>query len=647
MVNDRFSEKYRLEKYRLLKNFAKDAPVEPGVYLWRDSENRIIYIGKARSLRNRLESYFSGSKKDVKTAALIRNATSIETILVSNEYEALLLENTLIKQHGPKYNINLKDGKTYPVVRITTGDFPRVFRTRHIIKDGSLYFGPFPNVQLVDKTLVLIEKLFPLRKCRTLKKRDNPCMYYHIKRCQAPCCKKITSDDYLIQVERVRKLLAGETSDLIAEFRFKMKEAAETLKFEEAASFRNAILAVESLSENNSVADMDPEDRDYIAWAAEGIFTTFSVLSMREGRMTGRELFNSRSAAEEHDSLETFIAAYYSPDRPPPPRIYLSIPAPDFGLTLNRYFQEQFGFAPELCSAADGSEKKHGAALGMAQQNAQEELKRRLRERGVGPALDEMVRVLGLKSRPERIEGFDISQLDGKHPVASLVSFRNGVPDRKNYRHFKLKTVIGKVDDFASVREAVLRRYSRLVRENSELPDLILIDGGIGQVNAAKGVIKELGIDCDLAGLAKRDEEIWLPDKAAPVKLPRQSEALKVLQFVRDETHRFATGLNQRLRSKDLYFPVLESIEGIGPKRAAAIMKAYGNLERIAATGAEEIAGNCGITLNAAAAVRTAARLALEDKDAKMRKFSAGGAAAVAALAEEAFAAEDRPDYNE
>ena len=661
MVHDRYSE-----NYTLLKDSARDAPSGPGVYIWRDDENRIIYVGKARILRNRLASYFSGPK-DVKTTALIRHSKSIETIIVSNEYEALLLENTLIKQHSPKYNINLKDGKTYPVVRVTSGDFPRVFRTRHIIEDGSLYFGPFPNIQALDKTLALIEKLFPLRKCRTFKTRKSPCMYYHINRCLAPCCGKVEEAAYKTQVERVSKLLNGETSSLTIELTVQMHEAAASLKFEDAANLRNAIQAIESLSENNSVADMDPENRDYIAWVAEGIFTTFSVLSMRGGRMTGRELFSSRSAAEEDESLDTFIAAYYSPDRPLPPRIFLMAPAKpaDRGSqaepetvsgsigTLDRYFIEQFGFSPELVFPSAETEKRHLAAIAMAHQNAMEELRRRLRERGAGPALDELARVLGLKTRPERIEGFDIAQLDGKHPVASLISFKNGVPDRKNYRHFKLRTVVGKVDDFASMREVVHRRYSRLVRENSELPDLILIDGGIGQVNAAKGVMDELGIDCDVAGLAKRDEEIWLPHASEPVKLSRRSEALKVLQFVRDETHRFATGLNQRLRSKDLYFPVLESIEGIGPKRAATIMKTYGELEKIAAAEPDDIAEKCGIAIAAATAVRAAARLALEDRNTKIKQFATRTSSAAAALADtaalsdEAFAAETPPDYDQ
>ena len=675
MVHEDFSE-----NYAILKASAASAPSEPGVYIWRDSENRIIYVGKARILRNRLASYFSG-KKDIKTSALIGHAKSIETIIVSNEYEALLLENTLIKQHSPKYNISLKDGKTYPVIRITADAFPRVFRTRHIIKDGSLYFGPFANVQAVDKTLGLIEKLFPLRKCRTLKKRKNPCMYYHIKRCQAPCCGKTSESDYSSQVERVRKLLAGETEALLADLGSLMKKAAETLRYEEAASYRNAIRAIENLSETNSVADMDPEDRDYIAWAQEGIFTAFSVFSMRGGRMTGRELFSSRSAAREDETLESFITAYYTPDRTPPPKIYIMRPREEKDIvifnedpvledpvfeepelkepvleepsanvcnkigeaskeTLNFYFNGQFGFSPELImpgveGASSGlpisGEKRHAAALAMARQNAEEDLRMRLRERGAGPALDELARVLGLAARPERIEGFDIAQLDGKHPVASLISFKNGAPDRKNYRYFKLKTVIGIVDDFASMREAVGRRYSRLIREGKDLPDLILIDGGIGQVNAAQGVLDELGVHCDVAGLAKRDEEIWLPHSKEPIKLSRRSEALKVLQFVRDETHRFATGLNQRLRKGDLYFPVLESLEGIGPKRAAAIMEAYGDLEKIALADPAEIAGTCGISETAARAVRAAVRLALEDKNEKKKDLTAHkGAARVA-----------------
>jgi excinuclease ABC subunit C len=597
----------------------------------RDEENRIIYVGKARVLRNRLGSYFSGAK-DIKTATLIAHVRSIETIITANEYEALLLENTLVKQHSPKYNINLKDGKTYPVIRITAEDFPRIFRTRHILEDGSRYFGPFPNVSAVDTMLELIDKLFPLRKCGSarnrgpFRKRTAPCMYYHIGRCEAPCCGRIDRETYGRHVERARKLLAGETESLIMELTEAMHRAAGEQRFERAVQLRDAITAIGALAAENSVVDFDGEARDYIAWAAEGVLTTFTVFSMRGGKMTGRDLFRTRSAAEEEESLETFIAAYYVPDRPPPPRIYLAGQSRDFS-GLCRWFAEQFGHAPELyCPGEDsaGEDRRHRAILAMARQNALEDLRQRLKERGAGPALDELVRALGLKTRPERIEGFDIAQLDGKHPVASLISFKNGVPDRKNYRYFKLRTVVGVVDDFAAMREAVHRRYSRLIREGKELPDLVLIDGGIGQVNAAKGVFDELGMDSDVVGLAKRDEELWLPRAREPIRLSKRSEALKVLQFVRDETHRFATSLNQRLRSKDLFFPVLESVEGIGPKRAAAIMKAYQNLPAIAAASPEDLAEQCGISAAAARAVRAAAQLALEDREAAQKRLSPG-----------------------
>jgi excinuclease ABC subunit C len=633
-----------------LKNTVKDAPAEPGVYLMKDCQGQIIYIGKAKSLKNRLKSYFSG-EKDIKTATLLRHVQDIETIIVASEYEALLLENTLIKQHTPKYNINLKDGKTYPVVRITHEDFPRVFKTRRIIHDESLYFGPFANVQAINAMLELIDKLFPLRKCKMLKKKG-PCMYYHIGRCMAPCCGKIKAEEYNVYVRHVEKLLSGETESLIIDLTAKMHDAAKELQFEKAAQIRNTIRAIEALTgEDSSVEDLNPEDRDYIAWAAEGVLATFTVFSMRGGKMTGRELFRAKSAADESESLELFITTYYDKTRPPPLKIYLQedvhtetrghgeefkmseeqnpnsspvSPVPPCprvnsfsSKLLTDWFMGNFNYMPEFLAPAD---RHHEAILAMARQNAQEDLRKRLKERGAGPALDEIARALNLKTRPQRIEGFDISHLDGKHPVASLVSFKNGIPDKKNYRYFKLRTVIGIVDDFAAMREAVRRRYSRLIREGKEIPDLILVDGGIGQVNAAKGVLDELGIETGLAGLAKREEELWQADAKEPVKLSRQSEALKVLQFVRDECHRFATGLNQRLRSKDLFFPVLESVEGIGPKRAAAIMKAYESIDNIACADVQEMAEKCGISCAAARAVRACAKLAMEDKKGRLLK---------------------------
>jgi excinuclease ABC subunit C len=316
------------ENIEKLKADALDSPSEPGVYIMKNADGQIIYVGKAKSLKNRLKSYFSAGEKDIKTATLQCHIHSFETIIVHSEYEALLLENTLIKQHSPKYNISLKDGKTYPVIRITHEDFPRIFRTRRIIQDKSLYFGPFPDGQSVNVMMELIDKLFPLRKCKKIRK-NRACIYYHIGRCMAPCCGKISKEEYTLHVQRVQKLLSGATGSLIIDLTSKMHDSARNLQFEQAAQIRNAIKAIENLTGENSglhescVEDLNPEDRDYIAWAAEGVLATFTVFSMRGGKMTGRDLFSTRSAADESESLELFITSYYDSARQPPVKIYL------------------------------------------------------------------------------------------------------------------------------------------------------------------------------------------------------------------------------------------------------------------------------------------------------------------------------------
>ncbi|MDR1469714.1 MAG: excinuclease ABC subunit UvrC [Spirochaetaceae bacterium] len=604
-----------------LKETARDAPLSPGCYIMRDQNGKILYVGKARLLRDRLRSYFSG-EKDIKTATLLKHVAAIETIIVSSEYEAFLLENTLIKQHSPKYNINLKDGKTYPVIRLTHEDFPKIFRTRHIIEDGSKYFGPFPSAQTVDKALELLQKIYPLRKCRRLRKRDAPCMYYHIKRCAAPCCEKIGKEEYAGHVEKVCGLLSGDIDGLVIAITEKMHEAARETHFEKAAEYRDAITAIKDLFyTNNTVVDFDTEGRDYIAFAEEGVLTTWSVFSMRGGKLTGRELFRAKSAAEELDSIETFMLSFYNTDRPPPPRIYLAKGNHDFS-SLEAWFKTHFGSVPELLVPDN---KRHEAALRMARQNAEEDIRKRVKERGGGPALAELAHVLSLPNSPLRIEGFDIAQLDGKHPVASLISFYNGIPDRKNYRLFKLRTVEGIIDDFQAMREAVGRRYRRLLRENAELPDLILIDGGIGQVNAARGVLDEIGLVCPVAGLAKRDEEVWLPAAKEPIVLSRRSEALKILQAVRDETHRFATNANQRLRSKDLLLETLQSIEGIGEKKAREIIKAAASLEKIAGMSAKELSGKTSLGIKAARTIIDETKKALVAKEWRTRILQTDG----------------------
>ncbi len=577
-----------------LRTQAREAPLESGVYLMKDSEGRIIYIGKAKVLRNRLSSYFSG-KKEIKTRHLVSRIGTIEYIVTKDEYEALLLENTLIKQHSPRYNVNLKDGKSYPVIRVTSEDFPRVFRTRRIVPDGSLYFGPFPSALTIDTYLKLIEELFPLRRCSRLRTRKSPCMYYHIGRCPGPCAGMIDKVGYAKIIKGVVELLEGKTQALLADIEKRMAKEAAELHFEKAASLRDARQALLTFQPDNQVVDFDPEDRDYLAWSEDGALVSFTVFQMRGGKLCGRDLFRTRSAAEELETVQAFLAGYYGPGRLPPPRVFL---AADIDTKLiGEYFSKELGAATVFLKP---EEKRHQAIWAMAAGNAREDIVRRLREGGDPEGVESLRLELGLQSPPLLIEGFDIAHLGGTLPVASLISFRNGVPDKKQYRHFRLKSLDGKIDDFESMREALGRRYTRRANEGAELPDLIMVDGGLGQVNAAKSIIDLLELDIPVIGLAKREEEIYLPGTAQPLRLSRHSPGLRLLQRLRDETHRFATGLNQRLRSKALKLLRLESLEGIGPARARNLMMAFGSLEGIAAQNAESVAERARLPLDLA-----------------------------------------------
>lgn len=574
------------ESRAALHHTVKDFPAEPGVYLMKDKDGTIIYVGKAKSLRNRVRSYFTG-EKDIKTSILMRRVRSIDYVVTGTEYEALLLENNLIKESTPRYNINLKDGKTYPVIRITNEDFPRVFRTRRIIQDGSDYFGPYPDVGTIDRYLELIDRLFPLRKCRgPLKKRDRPCLYHHIGRCAAPCAGKTDKEEYGQRVDAVRRLLRGETESLVGELRSKMNAAVAELRFEEAARHRDAIAAIEGAESQQEVVDFDPDTRDYVGSAREEDSVSFVVFQMRGGKLTGTDMFRESTLGTEDEDLEQFLLQYYRRIRRPPNRVVVpTMPGGDeFRAALRQIVGEEV--------ALGLPESDHDQAIiNMVRENAKQDLYKRLRERGNLPALEELQRVLELPKVPRRIEGFDIAQLSGRHPVASMVSFLNGIPDKTNYRRYHLRSLKGAIDDFESMREAIARRYQRRVNEGEPLPDLILVDGGKGQVGAAVGILKALDLaDIPVVGLAKREEEIFVPGRSEPIILPVGSPPLKVLQFVRDEAHRFATSLSKRMRTKDLTFTVLEGAPGIGPKRSAGLMAHFGSLDAIRQADPEEIA---------------------------------------------------------
>ncbi len=596
--------------------------------MWRNPQGTVIYVGKAKNLKNRLSSYFSGHK-EIKTRILISRAQSIEYITTANEYEAFLLENNLIKKYTPRYNIDLKDGKSYPVLRITNDKFPRLFKTRQMIQDGSLYFGPFPDVAALDTFIDTLYKLYPLRQCKQFKERDYPCLYYHIGRCKAPCCGKIDKDSYNAYIGEISELLEGKGKETEEKLSKEMKEAAAALNFEKAARIRDGLKAMMIMQNQNIVEDFSAEDRDYIAFWREGELASFTVLKIREGKVQGRDNYRVTSLNEDEELLPEFINAYYTEDSELPPSIY--VPTQEGLDFMERWFKERFTTQTKIILVAEPMEnyKRHKAALDMARQNAHEDIIRRLRERGDVPALQELKEQLGLKNLPVRIEGFDIAHIGGKFPVASLISFYNGNPDKKNYRYFRLKTTNGIIDDFASMREAATRRYTRLLNEGAELPDLILIDGGIGQVNAVEGVLRALDLDIPVAGLAKRDEEIYKPGDSTPITLPKRSDALRLLQRVRDETHRFATSRNQRLRTKENVVSAFAALPGIGPKRERVLTQKFMTIENLAAAQEAEIAQALGVKAQAAADILMQARRISQErnkkKEAQMQSLKEAG----------------------
>ena len=642
-----------------LHQYALSAPKTSGVYLWRDDKDIVIYVGKAKSLKNRLSSYFA-SRRDIKTRILVSRARRLEYIQTDNEYEALLLENNLIKKYKPRYNINLKDGKTYPVLKITNERYPRLYRTRRVQNDGARYFGPFPNVSALDDFLSLVKRSYTLRQCKRLKKQE-PCLYFHIGRCSAPCAGKISEQDYQRDIDEIALLLEGDFVQPLAELKNKMQAAAVAREFEKAARIRDGIQAVQVLRGQNTVEDMDPEARDYIGWAAEGALITFTVFKMRGGKVVGRDLYRTESLKDESEVLPEFLIAYYTDPQQIPPHIFVfsgqghelaeqwfadrfgvqvvitAIPLeekPASSNTDEAYSDPEaephsnYGAASDALEAAEphlnygvvadtaekssGNEppslhehlaampssvlRRHRAALAMARFNAKEDAARRLKELGDFPAVEELQKVLGLEHPPRRIEGFDIAHLHGKYTVASLISFKDGNPDKKNYRIFRLRKTDGIIDDYTSMREAVARRYTRLVNEGAELPDLIMIDGGIGQVNAAKSILDALELDIPLVGLAEKNEELYRPHVNRPIVLPRRSAALRLLQRVRDETHRFANTRNNRLRSKESLHLVFEQLPHIGAKRAAVLLRSFSSIEKLAAASAEAVASALKIT---------------------------------------------------
>ena len=573
---------------------ARALPENPGCYLMKDASDVVIYVGKAKNLKRRVNSYFLPNR-NAKTAALVEKIVTIDYVITGNEYEALVLENNLIKKYNPHYNILLKDGKSYPLIRITNEDFPRVFKTRRVIKDGSLYFGPYPDGKRLDMYLDTVEDTYPLRLCQgAMEKRPTPCLYYHMKKCSGPCIGAIDKEEYGEYIKEVRDFLSGDDSSLSRKVKKEMLDASKKLDFETAAKKRDLLEALSVMQSNQGVDDMDrsEDSRDYAAIEMRAYLCTVSIMQFRDGRLIGKAMYRAECLGDETETLLSFLIQYYSDGDTLPHELYVSHDID--ALLLSKFFKEELGKPLSVEIPKDG---KHFRILRLAGENASRDVEKRLKSVDNTPALERLKEITNIETLPLLIEGFDIAQLSGKYTVASLIVFRDGNPSNKEYRHFSMKTLgENEINDFQSIHEAVYRRYRRQRDEKAQLPDLLMVDGGIGQVNAAIAALDELGLSFPVVGLAEKHEEILFPDNTS-LLLDHSDPGLRVLIALRDECHRFATSFNQRMRSKDASFKLLESIDGVGPERSKRIMQTYQSVEAILSLTPEELAKGAKIPL--------------------------------------------------
>jgi len=580
----------------------------PGVYLMKDDQGRVLYVGKASSLRSRLRSYFgSQSGMDAKTRELVQHIADFEVIRTDTPTEALILENELIKRYRPRYNIMLRDDKTYPFIRITNEPFPRVIATRRVVQDGSRYFGPYPSAGAVHRTLDLLKRLFPYRACdiEITGTAARPCLYYHIGRCVGPCIGAVSQEEYRKVIENVVLFLEGRADDVLARLRADMEEAAERLEFERAARVRDELRAIQHVLQQQKIVTGTDESFDVLAVAQSvGGDACVQVGFVRNGKLLGSEHYLMTGARVDDlpgAILTSFVQQYYAQASSVPPELVLQYPLED-PETLAEFLTQRRGEPVRLTVASEGLRRDLVQMIAKsAQQNLEQHRVRWLNdEQRTTLALEELADALGLERLPRRIECFDVSQLQGTHVVASMVVFEHGKPKKSDYRKFQIKTVEGQ-DDFAAMREAVTRRYRRaLAAEETEawqtLPDLVLIDGGKGQLNAACEALASLGLSLPVAALAKEHEELYLPGRSLPIVLPRDSQALFLVQRIRDEAHRFAVTFHRTRRTRSTLRSLLDDIPGVGPRRRRELLRRFGSVEGIRRASVEEIAAVPGIS---------------------------------------------------
>ncbi|MDE4083852.1 excinuclease ABC subunit UvrC [Planococcus maritimus] len=571
-------------KSQMMQHKLAVLPDQPGCYLMKDRQGTIIYVGKAKVLKNRVRSYFTGSH-DTKTQRLVNEIEDFEYIVTSSDKEALILELTLIKKHDPKYNIRLKDNKTYPYLKITGERHPKLVITRQVKKDKGKYFGPYPNAYAASETKKLLDRLYPLRKCHTMP--DRVCLYYHLGQCLAPCVKPVEKDTYREMIDGISRFLNGGFREVKQELTEKMSEAAENLEFERAKEYRDQISHIESVMEKQKMAMNDFTNRDVFAYAVDKGWMCVQVFFVRQGKLIEREVSMFPLYRDPEEEFLTFLGQFYEkPDHIKPNEILLQ-EAED-----EEFLKEWLG--AKVLVPQRG--KKKDLVL-LARKNAEIAIKEKFQllerqeERTIG-ACNELGEAMNIHT-PLRIEAFDNSHIQGADAVSAMVVFIDGKPSKKDYRKYKTRSA-QKPDDYAAMREVVRRRYSRVLKDGLPLPDLIIIDGGKGQIESAREIVEdELGLDIPIAGLAKdakhQTSQLLYGSPIEMVELKRTSEAFYLLQRIQDEVHRFVITFHRQLRGKNSIQSALDGLQGVGPKRKQQLLKHFGSVRKIKEANAGEI----------------------------------------------------------
>lgn len=568
----------------LIDNKLSLLPDLPGCYIMKDKNDRIIYIGKAKNLKNRVRSYFRGSH-DGKTARLVQDIRNFETIVTGSDKEALLLEVTLIQKHQPKYNIRLKRGTSYPYLKITNEKDPKLVITSEVVKDGAQYFGPYPDVYAASETQQLIQKIYPLRKCNGYQKRA--CLYYHIGQCIGPCDHEVPREEYDKQIRKIRSFLNGNVHDIKRDLKRKMDDAAKEMNYESAAEFRDQIAYIEKTVEKQSIISNSFMPRDFFNYYMDKGWISIQVFFVRQATLIKREATMFPCYDPPEEELMSFILQYYNnKNNILPSEIYV----PD---TVDKEVLAE-AVEAKVVNPKKGRKKE---LLDLTGKNSELALKEKFRliemnQRKTTGAIEELSEAMGLPYI-ERIESFDHSNIQGTNPVSAMISFKDGKPDKNNYRKYKIKTVIGS-NEAATTQEVIRRRYSRLLKEGKPLPDLILMDGGKVQVNAAVDVlVNELSLDIPVAGMVKdkkhRTASLIFGESLEIVVLDPRSQAFHLVQRIQEEVHRFAITFHRNVRSKNSFTSKLDEVEGVGPKTKTKVLRHFKSMKRLKDADIEEI----------------------------------------------------------